>query len=101
MRIRTPYASVWVDELSTTNPLASPAIRPAIVPAVSARKAAQVRWATRAYVGRHGRYVAVRLSGSTLAVAIAEPGGALRWVPAATALSTAEALAWLHAGFSQ
>jgi hypothetical protein len=100
MRIRTSVASVWVDDTpacpasSPSVPSASPALPPA------PKTAAQVRWATRAYAGRLGRYVAVRLKGDVLEVAVVQPHTPLRWVRAATALTTAEANSWLAWGFA-
>lgn len=98
MRIRTSVASVWVDDApacSTPSPSTSP-----VLPPPQPKAPAQVRWATRAYTGRLGRYVAVRLKGDVLEVAVAQPHTPLRWVRATTALTTAEASSWLAWGFA-
>lgn len=100
MRIRTPFASVWVDQISSTDSPVTPTA-PVTAPATAVRKPAQVRWADRAYVGRLGRYVAVRMRGDVMDVAIAQPGAIPRWVPVSSALTSAEAREWLASGFTR
>jgi hypothetical protein len=100
MRIRTPLASVWVDQPVVNSPSAIEPPAPAVPPAVAVRRPAQVRWADRAYTGKLGRYVAVRLRGDKMDVAILQPGSAPHWVSAGSALTSAEAREWLVTGFN-
>jgi hypothetical protein len=100
MRIRTPLASVWVDQSVAALPSSTASAAPVAAPAIAVRKPAQVRWADRAYAGKLGRYVAVRLRGEVMDVAIAQPGSAPHWVPASSALTSAEAREWLVKGFN-
>lgn len=104
MRIRTPHASVWVDETPTLSPSASACPSPVEgLPASTLGRpgAGQpaVRWARRAFDGRLGRYVAVRLRNGLLQVALRDADGALMWVDASKALSAAESRRWLQTGF--
>jgi len=100
MRIRTPLASVWVDQPALDHPSSTPPAAPAATPTIAVRKPAQVLWAGRAYTGKLGRYVAVRLRGDMMDVAILQPGASLRWVQASSALTSAEAREWLAQGFN-
>lgn len=58
----------------------------------------RVVWARKPFQGRRGVYTAVRLRHGQLSVAIRHPGH-LEWVPAAWALTEAEATAWARSGF--
>lgn len=100
MRIRTPLASVWVDQPTPALTSSIAPVAPAAAPVIAVRKPAQVRWADRAYAGRLGRYVAVRLRGEKMEVAISQQGCAPYWVPANSALTSAEARQWLAQGFN-
>ena len=112
MRLRTPLASVWVDDSTDTlssAPAASSsggAHSPASTTSASSSGSpttpvSQIQWACRAYTGKLGRYVAVRLRQGILFVAIAETGRPLRWVRADSALTEAQAQAWLRTGFNR
>ncbi len=58
----------------------------------------RVIWARKPFHGRLGTYVAVRLRGGNLTVAIRH-AGALEWVPAERALTEHEAVVWSRTGF--
>lgn len=105
MRLRTPFASVWVDD-STDSSASScqPSLEQVSPPAPSAKAVVpppQIQWASRAYTGKLGRYVAVKLRQGTLHVAIAETGVPLKWVRADSALTEMQAREWLRTGFNR
>ncbi|MEO8753777.1 MAG: hypothetical protein ABI624_13975 [Casimicrobiaceae bacterium] len=58
----------------------------------------RVVWARRPFHGRLGACTGVRLRNGQLAVAIRHAGH-VEWVPAARALTEAEAVAWVRSGF--
>jgi hypothetical protein len=64
----------------------------------SARSEYHVIWANKSFPGRYGRYVAVRLRGTSLAVAVRHRD-ALQWIPAHKALTEREAERWARWGF--
>lgn len=108
MRLRTPFASVWVDDSTDTLSSASFSCQPSLeqvsAPAPSTKAVVpppQIQWATRAYTGKLGRYVAVKLRQGTLLVAIAETGVPLKWVRADSALTETQAREWLRTGFNR
>ena len=63
-----------------------------------ARSTARSIWANKPFLGRLGRYVAVRLKGNALSVAIRHRD-MLQWVPAHEALTEREASRWAKSGF--
>ena len=62
------------------------------------RSQARIIWANKPFPGRLGRYVAVRLRGGVLTVAIRHRD-TLQWVPARRALTDSEASKWARMGF--
>ena len=58
----------------------------------------QVLWARRYWEGQQGKYIGIALESGRLEVAVQTPDG-LRWLPAAEALTTAEAQLWAAIGF--
>ena len=63
-----------------------------------ARSQAQIIWAKKPYAGRLGRYVAIRLRGDSLTVAIRHRD-MLEWVPVHKALTDSEGSRWARTGF--
>ena len=63
-----------------------------------ARSQAWIIWANKPFLGRLGRYVAIRLRDGVLTVAIRHRD-MLQWVPARQALTEAEAARWARTGF--
>ena len=63
-----------------------------------ARSQAQIIWANKPFLGRLGRYVAIRLRDGVLTVAIRHRD-MLQWVPVRQALSESEASRWARSGF--
>lgn len=103
MRLRTPLASVWIDDVTPVtdhlNATSAPAAT-ASSPKVSVRtQPSSIRWANKAYAGKLGRVVAVRLRGDVLQVAISSPEQPLYWVQLSQVLTEAQASKWLKESF--
>jgi hypothetical protein len=64
----------------------------------SARSTSRIIWANKSFPGRYGRYVAVRLRGTSLSVGVRHHE-ALQWMPAHKALTEREAERWARWGF--
>ncbi len=89
--LRTPRAAVALD-----GP-AAPAYAPPQDTAAPCRSG--IRWATRAFQGRLGHYVAVKLVHHALQVGIRRPTGQLDWVPVELAMTSRDADDWSRTGF--
>ena len=63
------------------------------------RNQALIIWANKAFLGRYGRYVAIRLKGRSLSVAVRHHD-MLQWIPAHEALTWgAKPKRWARTGF--